>query len=222
MRKLLSTIILSLCFFCGVGIAQSSRMQSYNYMSFTFADNSEGMGLRSISETLFEETNDELSSLVSNSNDNYFIFFGSNGDEPTISYDANKFNDELIYQKYTNEASEDANPMADRKILREMFVDNPVTIKSRIDCNIFLSAYATRQLLKNCDEMPTPIFFIKELPYLVNATDDVILKINFYVSEDWFNSSSEKDSYTVFVKLVTNYCSKELNTPNIEVTINAK
>lgn len=204
------TCIINTCF-----CQNYSPAKPYTYFSFFYVDNSDGFEADPLNFNMVQLLRDEMNKL-NNRSDNFFFFYGCDGDESKTANNLNNFIGSSTMKKYLNNPSRESDYNFDKSSIRNALIDYPVTVKQQIEINIFLSTNAIKQIIAKNEELPTPLYLANELPmYLISdKTKQARLKLNIYINKEAATSVSEAKIRSYFT-----FCNQFLNneeiTPNI-------
>lgn len=167
--------------------AQGSKdeVQEYSYFTMYYIDNSDGSETNSLNDEMIQDLKESLNNLTRRP-DNYFFFYGSDGQENKTSSNLTSFLTTPTLKKYLGNPSDEAAYSFDKIAIRDYFTENPVTVKQNIEINIYLSAYAVKRMLKEMEDVPASIFLSNELPmYLgVSENKNARIKIKYFLNKE--------------------------------------
>lgn len=190
------------------------EVKSYNYFTFYYLDNSEGYEADFMNAELTNELKNNLNRLAARA-DNYFLLFACNGDNYKIVNDLKSLTgtSSPFLKKYLSKASNEANYSEDKKAIREHLCEYPVKSKQNVEINYYLSSNALKKMVKNMEELPTPLTFSSELLTYIDGKD-LKIRMNIYVDKaDLEKMGSEKiKSYFIF-------CNHLINSSNIQTEL---
>lgn len=187
-------------------------IKSFSNITFYYVDNSSGYQADALNLEMTDELKNNLKRLGARP-DNYFFFYACNGQEPKISNNLSSLLDGTTLKKYLSKESKESEYSFDKQSLRDNLIEYPVKIKQNVEINLFLSAYAIKNAIKNIDQLPTPVFFPRELPIYLNATD-LKLKINIYINKEVAQEIGEDAIRNFF-----SFCSESLNQQKVQPVI---
>lgn len=195
----------------------SQDLKAYNYLTFYYVDNSDGPDADPLNDNMAQELKDNLSKL-SQRPDNYFFFFGCNGEESKIYNNLSAFIASPNLKKYLANASRESDFTYDKTKIREYFSEYPVKIKQNVEINVFLSTFAAQRLMREVEELPTPILFIKELPIYLNSTDpqSVRVRCNIFINKELIETKPEVENR---IKSYFDFCIDEIGLSGYQTTI---
>lgn len=194
--------------------AKAQSGSTYNNMTFFFVDNSSGFEADALNNDMSEELRNTLNRIL-NRNDNYFFFYGCNGEDHKATTDLKGFLAGTTLKKYLNKDSKESDYKYDRKILRETMAEYPVKIKQNLEVNIYLSYYAIKRMLKSTEELPSVLFFTRELPIYINSKD-LNYKINVFINKEAVTQFGEA-TITNFL----NFCNDDLRMKSYQFQLTA-
>ena len=166
-------------------VAQTG-FNTFNTLTFFYVDNSEGYNSNPENSSLSPELSTEFMKKlngVSDKPDNYFYLMGCNGDNPKQSNNAKSLLGSEWVKKYLANTSREADYPTERRLLRESFSSYNLKIKKQVDVYLFLSGYAVNQLTKKMEELPTPVFFPREIGIYLN-NKDIVYNVYLYTNND--------------------------------------
>lgn len=186
-----------------ISFSQTTNVVStYNNFTFFFIDNSAGSDNEPMSDQLVNTLKINLNKLKGRT-DNFLLFFASNGSNYKTEYNLNKLTDpkSQLLSKYFSKPSKPCDYSIDKRLIRDLLIENPVAIRQSVEINLYLSSNAVRQALNNIDELPVPFMLTKELLNYLNG-DNYRVRINIYT--DTFD-------YGTDIKKNFMFCNDELN-----------
>ena len=214
MKKIFSLIIILLAF----NITCSAQdIKAYNYFTFYYVDNSDGPDADPLNEEMVQELKDNLTKL-SMRPDNYFFFYGCNGEESKKANNLTSFNSSATLKKYLSNASRESDFSYDKKEIREYLTEYPVRIKQTAELNIYLSTYAAQRIAKEIEDLPTPLVFMKELPMYLNSNDlkSLKVKLNIYINKEAIDDKAFTEEK---LKSYFDFCIQQLKLDNYQTEI---
>lgn len=186
-------------------------LKAFNNLTFYYVDNSSGYQADALNLEMTDELKNNLKKLSARP-DNYFFFYACNGQEPKISNSLSSLLEGTALKKYLSKESKESEYSFDKQSLRDNLIEYPVKIKQNVEINLFLSAYAIKNAIKNVDLLPTPVFFPRELPIYLNASaSDLKIKMNIYLNKEVVNELGEDAIKNFFT-----FCSEGLNQQKIQ------
>ncbi len=203
-------------FFLPKGYANNGDdARPFNYLTMYFVDNSDGSNANALNNEMVEQLKENLKKL-SNRPDNYFYFYGCNGQEQLTSDNLSNFADAPKLKKYLKSPSKESEYSFDKKAIRDHFTEYPVKIKQNIEINIYLSAYAAKRITKEIETLPSPVFFPNELPIYLNISNlkEVNIKIFIFINQEVRDEIGEEKLNKYF-----NFCNGNLNLEKVQTQI---
>ena len=181
-----------------------------NSMTYFFVDNSSGYKADALNEGMLEELKNNLKRMSLKGSDNYFFFYGTDGEEPKSSSNLNSFLNGSTLKSYLNKESKESDNNFDLKMLRQFITDDKVKIKQKVEVYLFLSNNAIKRMVKMPEELPAALFFTREMPiYLSN--NDLETKIFLFANKEIVEDYSEQNLTDFF-----NFCNKEINLKSVK------
>ena len=184
MKNVVSVFVI--CFSLLIVKAYSQNdIKSHNYVTIYLIDNSEGSSAQALNDEMIIQLKESITR-ISKRPESYFYCYASNGEEYYNSSNVNTILESSGFKKYLRNPSIESDYSFDKKIIREYFTDNPQRAKQNIEVTIFLSAYATKRMMKEMESLPTPIFLAKEIPlYFTNENlKDMNVKYTYYINKE--------------------------------------
>lgn len=185
----------------GTGKAQAG-MNTFNTLTFFYVDNSEGYNSDPLNSSMSTELGEEFVKKlngVADKPDNYFYLMGASGENPKQSNNVKSLLGSDWVKKYVGSTSREADYANERMLLRESFSMNKIKIKKQVDIYLFLSGYSIGQVTRKMEELPTPVFFPKELGIYLN-NKEIIFNIYLYTNKEAVEqlTISKIDDYFLF------------------------
>ncbi|MFN7846390.1 MAG: hypothetical protein ACK5P4_04140 [Bacteroidota bacterium] len=209
-----NSVIIVLFFLCSNIICLAQRSgETYNSMTLFLVDNSSGYKAPSMNEELTEELKSLVGRMSQKSN-NYFFFYGANGEEPLNSANAGTLVSGNSLRSYLNKESKESDNLFDLKMLRQFILYDKVVIKQNLEIYLFLSDNAVKRMIKNPDELPSFLLFCKEAQIYLTEKE-LNTKINFFLNKDVVKEFPEKTLTNFF-----NFCADDINTEKPQYSIN--
>ena len=162
---------------CTTTLAQQYEIKSYNNFTFYYLDNSDSYDSDAMNIELTEELKANLSKLKART-DNYFFLYACNGTNYKTQYSLTALTDKgsSFIRQYLARPSKESEYDFDMQTLRENLTDNPIRIKQNVEINLYLSSGAIKKMIQNTDELPTPIFFSREMLNYLNAPNNFVVE----------------------------------------------
>lgn len=216
MKTLKFLLLLSLSFLPKGYASYVDDIRSFNYLTFYFVDNSDGSNANSLNSEMVEQLRDNLKKL-SNRPDNYFYFYGCNGQEQLTSDNLTSFADAPKLKKYLKNPSKESEYFFDKNAIRDHFTDYPIRIKQNIEINIYLSAYALKRMMKEMETLPSPILIPNELPIYLSISNlkEINFKTNIYINKEVKEEIGEDK-----IKQYLTFCRENLALDKVQTIIN--
>lgn len=205
MKKLIILFFVQYCLVLNINAQCAGG--ACNSMTYFFVDNSSGYKADALNEEMLEELKSNLKRIALKG-DNYFFFYGTDGEEPKNSTNINSFLSGTTLKSYLNKESKDSDNNYDLKMLRQLITDDKPKVKQTVEVYLFLSYNALKKIIKAPEEMPAALFFTREMPiYLSN--NNLETKINLFVNKEIIAEFSEKSIIDFFT-----FCNNEINLKN--------
>lgn len=191
-------------------------INTFNTLTFFYVDNSEGYNSDPLNSSMNSEVGEEMIKKingVADKPDNYFYLMGCNGDNPKQSNNAKSLLGSDWVKKYIGNTSRESDYATERMLLRESFTMNKIKIKKQVDVYLFLSGFAVGQLTKKMEELPTPVFFPKEMGIYLN-NKDIVFNIYLYTNKEAVDqlTLAKINNYILF-------CNSTLNQNNYSLEV---
>ena len=187
---------------------KASDMRSYNNVTFYLVDNSDGFEADAMNDDMVQQLKENLIKLSSRP-DNYFFFYGCNGEEQLISDNITNFVDLPSFKKYLRNPSKESDFSFDKQAIREHFAEYPIKAKQNIEINIYLSTYGVKRTIKEVESLPTAILFANEFPLFLNPTNihELSVKLNICINKEAKSLSGFDEEK---IKSYFTFCTDEL------------
>lgn len=197
------------------GQPSDDEIKSFGYLTFYYVDNSDGYNADPLNDDMVQELKDNLNKL-NNRNDNYFFFYGCNGDENKTSFNLASFNGSPSLKKYLASPSRESDFNFDKQTIRNYFIEYPVKIKQSVEINMYLSTFAAQRLVNKIEDLPTPLVLANELPIYLNtkSSNELRIKINVFINKEAKELVGEEKIRSSF-----SFCNKNLGLEYLQPSI---
>jgi hypothetical protein len=181
--------------------------KAYGYITVFYCDNSEGYDSEAMNDELTSHLRENLEKLTQRP-DNYFFFYGSDGEDSRTSSNLTSFLSAPTLKKYLANPSRESDFNYDKIAIRDYFVESPVRVKQNLEINIYLSTHAVKRYLQESDDIPCTVFLSNELPMYVGAfeRDGVRIRVKYYINSDAKEKFNEAEIARAFM-----FCTRQLN-----------
>ncbi len=151
------------------------EQSTYRVYNFIYVDNSKGTDYGSLNDGVKNALLNEINN-QKQIDGSYFYFYLTNGSEAFRESDVTKL-DSATLEAYIKKATYATNYESDNEFLHKLVSQNPPVIKDQINIYFFLSAEATRRVISEVNNMPTPVVFPAELSNYINPNKKLNTKL---------------------------------------------